>query len=273
MIPMSSSTPHIPQERWSEVDVVEIKDLKVDYNYQRPLNPTRIVKLAADYDSVLAGVITVSARKDGTKYIVDGQHRAFAARDVGEKEILAVIVKNLTPEQEAQMFRDLNVTQSPATLKAQYKALLAAGDPTATAIEAAVIRAGGKVNRSPNTSSGINALSALFWIHERDENGIYETLTVIDEAWPELKLAGDCVKVNMLKAVWWLLVQNCKGKADVNRKDLVRKLKSATPDEIFRKAKSYGNVTGSSPWVCTYLAILDVYNHQKRNRAKAVLPT
>src|SRR5258707_8827105 len=54
---------------------VPVRKLVVDDAYQRSVNEARARRYAVDWNQALAGLVTVSARKDGTYALLDGQHR------------------------------------------------------------------------------------------------------------------------------------------------------------------------------------------------------
>lgn len=56
--------------------------LRIDPSYQRDVNEPRIKRMAAAWDDRRADTLTVSAR-DGSFYVLDGQHRLLAARMAG----------------------------------------------------------------------------------------------------------------------------------------------------------------------------------------------
>ena len=70
---------------------LSIDELNVDHTYQRDLDQTLAQKIARDYDIVAVDPIIVSMRSDGSLWIVNGQHRAAAAKITGETEILAYV--------------------------------------------------------------------------------------------------------------------------------------------------------------------------------------
>src|SRR5699024_10958496 len=65
-------------------------------SYQRDTNPLRVDKIAEAFDLSSFGTVTVSRRKDGHLYIVDGKHRATAAVKNGLDGVPALVLDGLT---------------------------------------------------------------------------------------------------------------------------------------------------------------------------------
>ena len=82
---------------------INVADLNTDRTYQRPLRKT-YKKIAAQFDPLLLSTITVSKRLDGTYWILDGQHRVAAAKELGIPTLDALIYSGLTLEEEAYIF-------------------------------------------------------------------------------------------------------------------------------------------------------------------------
>src|SRR5258708_7808516 len=64
--------------------------------YARPLREPRVKKLVAEFDPLGVGVLYLSMRDDGSYWIIDGQHRAEAARRVGLPGLDAYVYIDLT---------------------------------------------------------------------------------------------------------------------------------------------------------------------------------
>lgn len=85
------------------LEQINTQILNVDRTYQRPLKNT-YKRIAAQFDPLLVGVITLSRRADGTIWILDGQHRVAAAKEKNIETLDALIYEGLTIEQEAYIF-------------------------------------------------------------------------------------------------------------------------------------------------------------------------
>jgi len=83
--------------------------MKVSLLAQRDINQARVDKIAADLDIEQLGTPTVSERGEWF-YIVDGQHRVEALRQIGygDQNVQCWAYAGLTEESEAEMFLKLN---------------------------------------------------------------------------------------------------------------------------------------------------------------------
>jgi hypothetical protein len=101
----------------SEITEIPANELTVDIHVQRQLDAARVAKIAAKWDDMMVGVLTVSCRQDASgkpcRYVVlDGQTRLAALRSVcGIETNLPVncqVYTGLTLQEEAAIFLDHN---------------------------------------------------------------------------------------------------------------------------------------------------------------------
>ncbi len=164
-------------------ELVLIDDIKVDLDYQRTLRHDLVNKIAGDYDLVKAGPILVSIRNDGSMWAVDGQHRMVGAQQAGETHVFAEFIRGHTKEQEADIRLARNDRKSD-TIAEKFQTRLVMGDAVAHAIKEIVHQNGCRVNLSPSTYSGINAIACLETLYQVDGQGVIlgRTLRFLREA-------------------------------------------------------------------------------------------
>jgi len=68
-----------------EIRKIKVDDLVAD-QYQRGINKSHTKDIAKRFDPRLTGLPIVSIR-DGVWYVIDGQHRVAAAKELGITEI------------------------------------------------------------------------------------------------------------------------------------------------------------------------------------------
>ncbi len=92
-------------------EVVRLKasQIRVDPDTQRELRPSWVKYIAENWDADKLGILHV-ARRGNSYYVVDGQHRLFAARMRGQNtlELECKVHKSITKPDEAKMFIGLN---------------------------------------------------------------------------------------------------------------------------------------------------------------------
>lgn len=128
------------------VTALPLGTLFSDLTYQRELDPTRVAKMAREYDAALVGIIEVSARTDGRYAVLDGQHRLAMTRDImfeaENPHIACRVHTGLTVDEEASLYHRLNTTRKQLTGWDRWKARRGSGDPVVQAIEKACADAG-----------------------------------------------------------------------------------------------------------------------------------
>jgi hypothetical protein len=253
-------------ERQRQLQVVTIDDLKVDHTYQRELNQGLVEKIldgrGGGYDLVAADVITASRRSTGELFIINGQHRAAAAKLSGETEMLAFVYEGLTVKQEADMRLKSNTRRGDSSLE-RFWAQVAAGDEESLGLKDLVEQVGGKINRTPNGHSGINAVSALENMYAENPDLLTWMLQAIEQAYGSLD--GDNVTVPHLRGFYWFLKVH---EGEYHWKSLIERAGQHGPEDLLRKARSHKAVAGGADWLNVYRALLEVYNHRRMEHTR-----
>lgn len=137
------------------ITTLPASSLFVDLSYQRPLDELRVVRMAAEYDRTLLGVLEVSERADGRFAIIDGHHRWALVRNAEDDDahLVCQAHRGLTPAEEARLFYELDVKRRSLTGWDRWWARHGAGDPDVLAIEAVAERHGIKIGAA--TRDGI----------------------------------------------------------------------------------------------------------------------
>jgi hypothetical protein len=252
--------------RMRKLEVVRIDDLRVDHRYQRELNQALVERIldgrGGGYDLVAADVITVSKRENGELFIVNGQHRAAAAKISGETEMLAFVYAGLSVEQEADLRLKSNTRRSDTSLE-RFWGQVAAGDEDAVGLKNLVEQAGGKINRTPNSHTGINAIAALEGMYVDDPDLLTWTFQAITEAYGSLD--GENVMVPQLRGIYWFLKVH---DGEYNWRTLIDRAHQHGPEDLMRKARAHKAVSGGADWLNIYRALLEVYNHRRMEHTR-----
>lgn len=251
---------------------IAIALLKVDRSYQRTPNQTLVDELASDWDIIAAEMILVSDRGErdwgdeepeweGRYFIVSGQHRVMAARKRGLTKIHARVI-------------DLSEEEFPAKLEAYYrrkanrriqdraidvfKTRIVEGDPDALAIEKILRRFGVEINFVPDNNSGINSISAVEQLYQRDQGAtLIETLELIQKVYGEIK--PQTAGADMMKGISWFVSQHS---LDVDSGRLVERMQTLTPSQLKGRAAQMKATMGKSTWMNVYIVLVDLYNEK-----------
>lgn len=121
-----------------------LRELQIDRSYQRELDIVRVENMAKTYSPALLLPFAVNIRADGSKFTVDGQHRTAMLAKIGKSDsnVACAVYRGLSVEEEAWLFDELNKRQKKLTPLQQFRGAVAAGDPEALEIKAAVESAG-----------------------------------------------------------------------------------------------------------------------------------
>lgn len=137
----------------------------IDYRYQRRPDKRFVSRLAQTMNIDKVGVLSVAKRADGSFWIIDGQHRLLALREMGAKcpvsTVPCWVYSVSSVGQEADLFAGLNRNHKVQALD-EFKAAVVSGtDKEASEIDAIVRRVGWKVGWSPNEVSFVKALRKM----------------------------------------------------------------------------------------------------------------
>lgn len=233
---------------------VKVEELNVDHHYQRDIGADLVNTIADNWNAVAGGVILVSRRENGQLYIVNGQHRAAAARLLGKKHLWAQIVDGLGPAEEAELRLLTNVARKDKSLE-RFKAKLAAGHTDAHAIVRIVSAHGARINATPQGEIGINAISAVEAIYHIDRGMLLDrTLETLTTAYG--RIGGDNATSAMLRGVAWLLHRH----ADLDHGRLIQRMQVEGPGMIGRMARNHKAAMGGALWLNVYRALVETYN-------------
>jgi hypothetical protein len=230
-----------------------LAELHVDETYQRSLetDPSRrlIRQIAQFWDWGLCQPLAVARRGDGSLMVVDGQHRLEAARTRSDiAHLPCVITAYRNAGDEAAAFVALNQNRKPLQPLDIFKAALAAGDDTATAVQAILTRAG--LRLAPHTNwqfwkpgmlANVNAMQTVYRKH--GEATLFVTLSAIAKGFADapLRYAGTIFSGLIQLTLQRLNLRDAP--VDLAR-DLGLMLASRTQDEWMRLIRAdYGSGT------------------------------
>jgi hypothetical protein len=192
-----------PELRW-----LALAQCQVDHRYQRTLDSDRskslIERLAANWRWASCGALL--AVKDGKdRYLLlDGQHRAEAARRIGIAELPALIIDGLTLEEQAAAFVRANLDRVAVNPFALHHARLVAGDERARLVDRVCRRAGVAIPKYPIPAENLKpgqtlALGSIAALTQRlGEGGASAVLKAVASAYAE---QAGCLRASLLKAV------------------------------------------------------------------------
>lgn len=142
----------------AELAFVPTAKLAIDTSYQRDIGGggrAHIERIACEFDWNKFAPLIVAPVPDGRFAIIDGQHRAIAARARGFTPLPAYVV-TLTPPQQAAVFAAINGDVTPITTQHVFKAALAAGTGWAADLKRIASACGVTVLTYPKSKRAMN---------------------------------------------------------------------------------------------------------------------
>jgi hypothetical protein len=245
--------PSFPIER-SEMRLMPTGQLQIDKGYQRGLDERRAERLARSWSSLKAQVLIVSARMDGSFFVIEGQHRLSAARIARVPSLYCLLLWGLSREQEAELFEVYNAERVGVHIIDRFKAALVAKDKTALAIQKALGAQDMQISFKPDpqSTSAVAALETLYaW------GALPVALDIITSAWPDDKFS---------RSRAWLLAI---GSLDVNYREdgmdeerIISILRNRSPKLMLEdaSAKAEYTVGRRKTWAVVAEEIVRAYN-------------
>ena len=149
-------------------ELIPIKNLVSNQDYQRPLSESHIRKALDEFDVYQINPVKVS-RRDGINYVFDGQHTIeIVASESGSREtpVWCMIYDDLKYTEEAHIFADQQKHVKKLVPYETFVAHMEAGDEKQKMIEATVKSYGLNITNS-QAINGICAISTLEKIYDR----------------------------------------------------------------------------------------------------------
>lgn len=241
-------------EREARLRWVPIEKMRVSPVAQRELKPHRVDHLAASFDLEMLGTPILSER-DGLFYIIDGQHRIEALKEIGygDQQVQCWVYTGLTEQDEADRFDLYNDTLTVSAFD-KFRVRVTAGRDDETEIDR-IVRANGLVVSKDKVPGAIGAVGTLGRVYRRS-NGttLARTLRIIRDAY------GDSGMEAVVIDGMGLLCQRYNG--DLKDEEAVAKLAKAHGgvSGLIGKAEVLRRQTGNQKNHCIAAAAVEILN-------------
>jgi hypothetical protein len=139
--------------------------INVDQTYQRDSKSHRAVKIASEFSWPCFGTLLLARRKDGSLFVVDGQHRLMAAmRRADIVAVPCIIFDSSDVKEEATVFVKANTMSKMVEAADKHRSLVRAEDTVAVELQAMVADAGRtvRVDSGPGTVACIRKMRGLY---------------------------------------------------------------------------------------------------------------
>ncbi len=234
--------------------------------YQRPVNDTAVGRLVREWDPRLLTPLVVSYR-DGRYNLVDGQHRVCAMRKKNNgKDVTALcrVYRDLTYEQEAELYYKLDRAKGHLRLSHATKALMESGS-NAEVIEikhlledAGFIWALDKPKGEPFEIEATRAVINAY--HLLGGASFSRMLMLMAQAW---RGVPSSVKASMISGLALFLKTY---ETELDDDVFIKRMSDVDPEEIIRRGKS--DFSTNKAALRFARVIWDKYNGQQRGGRK-----
>lgn len=178
----------VPRLEW-----LPVGDLAADPAYQRSIQSRRsqenIAHIAARFSWALFQVATVARSASGFA-VIDGQHRIEAAARLGIETVPCLLIEVASVAEAARLFVDANRNRVTLTAQAMHRALVAAGDDEACAVDRAARAAGVEIlpypvqlsQMKPGQTLAVASIRRI--VRDQGEHFAAGVLRAVRECWP-----------------------------------------------------------------------------------------
>jgi len=246
---------------------VEISKLNMRQPYNRDIKESRCRKMADNYKNYLVRPIDISLRQDGKYYVIDGQHRTTTLDFLDIKSIDATIHLDLTYEEEALMFVELNATSKNVSAGQKFIGLREGKNPEALDIINILsqfdfyISVEKITNLKEDNFGRIECVDTVQKLYEKLERDMFiRILNVISKTW-----GGHyhSLKRNIFMGVALFIKEYGH---EVSDKDIIAKWKSHPAIDIIRDARSNHKMTDNNSFRPYAKELLTIYNSGKTEK-------
>lgn len=227
----------VSRESTSDIMSLPVHKLKVVYTAQRALTRSaeNIVK---NFNINLFLPIIVSER-DGIYYVIDGQHRLYAARKLfGEDYLMECkVIHGLSQEEESELFVMLNSSSNPLQYADKAKGLYYAKNESITTLYSICANHGVELgiedDKRATADGRITAVKALTDTYNKIGAKLTERLVrLLNDTWDG---KAEAFRQEMIKAVGVILSLYSK---ELDDNKFIKKLSKINPAELIRMAKN-----------------------------------
>jgi hypothetical protein len=241
-------------EREARLRWVPIAEMRVSPLAQRELNRARVDKIAADFDLEQIGTPTVNER-NGHYYIIDGQHRVEALREIGwgDQQIQCWTYVGLTEEDEAEKFLKLNDTLTVNAF-AKFRVGVQAGRVEECDIDR-IVRAQGLRVSQDGKDGAISAVGSLRRVYKQAGPGqLARSLRIIRDAYGDAGLDA-----SVISGIGLLCARYDSTLDETRAVQLLSKAHGGVSG-LLNKAETIRRATGGAKYHCVAAAAVEIIN-------------
>lgn len=237
--------------------------LNIHPAYQRDLVESKVTEISAAWSWVALGALVVGER-GGEFWVIDGQHRAAAAkRRLDITHLPCVVFQTSDVQQEARGFLTIQMNRKAVTAVAKQKAMVTAGDEVAVLVQKHLQALGLKIKQNATNAGEIKCVA---WCHKRASDDV-ESFKKILGFGAELCVKDDMAVSERVLEGLWVLNERCAG---FNSAKFVKRLRDIGGKGLLKaatQASAYYAMGGGKVWA---LGMLDVVNKGLQQKSRFV---
>lgn len=228
--------------------------LQIHPAYQRDALLDKVRSITAEWSWLSLGALVVGER-GGEYWVIDGQHRALAAKRRSDITLLpCVVFQTQDVKSEARGFLDLNTGRKPVTAVSKQKAMVAAGDEVAAFVQQQCDALGIEIATSGQKSG---QLKCVAWCQRRaaeDKDAFRLVLAIAAELSKQDQMH---VPERVLEGLWILNAKCGEGLSDKRLTKRLREKGARVLLDAANRAAAYYASGGGKVWAQGMLAELN----------------
>ncbi|HJJ54524.1 MAG TPA: hypothetical protein O0X50_00370 [Methanocorpusculum sp.] len=140
--------------------------------YQREFKKAKVLELSSAWHHYAVQALTVGIRKDGTMWVVDGQHRLRAACNRSDISDLPCMCFDSTgEEEESTLWELINKHRKVPAPREMFKAECIAKNPTALYVKSLLEQYGIEIHPGTTTKIRVPSIGVMLNFASKGENG------------------------------------------------------------------------------------------------------
>lgn len=253
------------QIRASKMEYIYIALMEVSEKAQRAYRPAHAEALAAEFDLEAMGIPVLSYR-DGTYWIVDGQHRVRALEmcDFGDYKIQCEVYHDLTEQEEALLFLARDDRRAITPIDKFRIAVFGGREPELT-INKIVEKQGLRVAGSGSHTGAIQAAKALMDSYEEVGGAkLGRALNLLNQSFTGEPKAFTATMIRAMSLVVFRYGNGLDDEVIINKLGTIRQ----GTEGLLQKADVLMRRTGYGLTPCVAAAIVERYNEGVRGNRR-----
>lgn len=225
--------------------------LQIDPIYQRDVIAQKVKEITGAWSWIGCGALSIG-RRNGEYWVIDGQHRALAAkRRVDITHLPCVVFDTVDVKQEARGFLDLNAGRKPVSAIGKQKALMASGDEVAVVVTKTCESLG--ISIRPHASKA-RELKCIAWCMRRAADNAETFAKILAMAADMSDADNMAIPERVLEGLWYLNDKIDGGLADKRLANRLREKGARELLEAASRAQAYYSYGGGKVWASGILS-------------------